>query len=78
MPQAAATITSWAMPRRPASAAIGTVASSAARPRSEAIMIGRRRTRSAKAPANNPSNSTAAAEAPLRIPICMGEAPNTM
>src|ERR1017187_2555693 len=62
------------MVSRPNATAAGTVPNTAARPRSAQIKIGRRRKRSAHAPAKRPNNRMAAALAPLRMPICSGEA----
>ena len=50
------------------------MASTAARARSVQIRIGRRRKRSAQAPANSPNSSTETPAAPLRIPIWTGPA----
>jgi hypothetical protein len=54
-----ATTMSWATVSQPSAQATGTVASNSARPRSAAMSTGRRRTRSAQAPAGSPMTSHA-------------------
>src|ERR1019366_2715471 len=63
--------------RRCHAAARGMVANRAARARSAAIRMGRRRWRSAQAPAKRPKTSTPAPFDPARMPICIGDAPST-
>ncbi len=62
------------MPSNPAMAATGMVSSSAARPRSAAIMIGLRLRRSTHAPATSPTMKAGSSSAMRRAPRSAAEA----
>ena len=62
------------MRRAPVIAASGMISSNAARPRSAAIITGRRRTRSTHTPAKRPTSRTGADPAADSSPICQGVA----
>ena len=62
------------MRRTPLTAASGMISSRAARPRSAAIITGRRRTRSTHTPAKSPTSRIGADPAAASSPICQGVA----